>query len=40
MVFRDGTDPWARGVVTIGFSGSYTDKTTQHHGVALLGKQF
>ena len=39
-MFRNGTDPWARRVVTIGFSGSYTEKTIQHHGVALLGKQF
>jgi hypothetical protein len=35
-----GTDPWARKVVTIGFSGTYTKDTAQHHGVALLGKQF
>lgn len=35
-----GTDPWARRVVTIGFSGTYTETTAQHHGVALLGKQF
>jgi hypothetical protein len=35
-----GTDPWARKVVTIGFSGTYTNDTAQHHGVALLGKQF
>ena len=35
-----GTDPWARRVFTIGFSGTYTKDTAQHHGVALLGKQF
>jgi hypothetical protein len=35
-----GTDPWARRVVTIGFSGTYTADTAEHHGVALLGKQF
>lgn len=35
-----GTDPWARRLVTIGFSGTYTRDTAQHHGVALLGKQF
>jgi hypothetical protein len=35
-----GTDPWARKVVSIGFSGTYTNDTAQHHGVALLGKQF
>jgi hypothetical protein len=35
-----GTDPWARRIITIGFSGTYTDSTAQHHGVALLGKQF
>jgi hypothetical protein len=35
-----GIDPWARRVVTIGFSGTYTADTAQHHGVALLGKQF
>jgi hypothetical protein len=34
-----GTDPWARRLVTIGFSGTYTRDTAQHHGVALLGKQ-
>jgi hypothetical protein len=34
------TDPWARRVFTIGFSGTYTIDTAQHHGVALLGKQF
>jgi T3SS negative regulator,GrlR len=34
------TDPWARRAVTIGFSGTYTEDTAQHHGVALLGKQF
>ena len=35
-----GTDPWERRVVTIGFSGTYTDDAAHHHGVALLGKQF
>ena len=34
-----GTDPWARRVVTIGFSGTYTKDTAQHHAVALLGNQ-
>jgi hypothetical protein len=33
------TEPWARRIVTIGFSGTYTDVSAQHHGVALLGKQ-
>ena len=33
------TEPWARRTVTIGFSGTYTDVSAQHHGVALLGKQ-
>jgi hypothetical protein len=35
-----GTDPWARRVFTIGFSGTYTKDGAQHHGAALLGKQF
>jgi hypothetical protein len=33
-----GADPWSKRVVTIGFSGTYTDQTARHHGVALLGK--
>jgi hypothetical protein len=26
-----GIDPWARRVVTMGFSGTYTDNTAQYH---------
>ena|ERR1700733_14704105 len=36
----EATDPWARKVVTIGFSGTYNSDTAEHHGVALLGKRF
>jgi hypothetical protein len=34
-----GNDPWARRIVTIGFSGTYTHDTAQRHGVAPLGKR-
>lgn len=30
---------WERKVVTIGFTGTYTDETAEGHGMALAGKQ-
>jgi hypothetical protein len=34
-----GTDPWARRIVSIGFTGTYTDKNAELDGAALVGKR-